>query len=229
MKKLILILAFLFSINQAYALVNYAEVYPPIMQSLEGSVPFNGDRHGEFWGNPVAILSDGSAWKVHPQSMETFKTWQAGDIIHVGVRTDWYWFKREHKFLMYNHTRGTTAKVMLVQHKTQPTTIVSTETYYKSKEPHYIYRTVKKTDPNTGVTTYHTEEIFAGYKDSNPRKILFLSDGSIWVIKANFNSFQLGMNVFVGAQGVPNKFYDFVMITGTEREAQWTMGRPQIR
>lgn len=226
MKRIVFFMMMLLGIQNLSALSNYAEVYPPIMQAIIDSAFFRGDIHGEFVGDDVTILSDGSAWKVHPDSIATYRSWNLGDIVHIAVRTDWYWFKREHKFLLYNHNRAESIKVMLAQHKMIPLKIVSTDTYYKSQRAVFIPQTVYTTDVHgNNVSETHTQ--FSHYEPSNPRKVIALSDGSVWVIKDNLNEFQLGMNVYVGAQGQPEKFYDFVMISGKEREAEWTLARPQ--
>lgn len=237
MKKLLLSLVLL---SNCFAAISFAQaaqethvnqpifrtVYPEVGQTLVGTEIFVGDRHGDFEGDYVTHLSDGSAWKIHPDNREVYQTWCVGDVVRIKVRTDWYWFKREHKFFLYNQTRGESAKVMLIQHINYPypLKIVSSETYAKSTK---LVRVPK------AVLVYKNgkfvEEMTIVY-ESQPcdyRKILGLSDGSYWVIKNDFDLFTLGTAVYIGAQGSQTEFYDFVLIVGDQREAQWTYARPQ--
>lgn len=226
MKVRWLVLVLLLAVFKMNALVNYADVYPPVIQVLDFKDKFPGDRYGEFIGDDVAILSDGSVWKVHPKAADIFKYWQPGEFVDVGVRTDWYWFKREHKFTLYNHNRKEQVNVMLVRHKEEPLRIVSTDSYFKSTCPVYSYQNVDYIDDYGNIKT-RTESHLVGFEPCDERKVLMLNDGSTWVIKDRLRDFQLGMRVYVGAQGVAGSFYDFVLITGDEREAVWTMARPQ--
>lgn len=226
MKRLVVVLALLFGAMKGEALSDFAEIYPPVMQELVGTDQFRGDRHGDFWGDSVAVLSDGSAWKVHPESEETYRTWLPGEVVRVIARTDFYWFKREHKFALYNANRNQFAKVMLVCHKEEPLTIVGIDTYHKGYQAVYNENTYEVRE-NDGSTRTHTEHVFSHYVPADFRKILFLSDGSVWVIRENLSAFQLGMRIYVGAQGRHDAFYDFVLIGGDQREAVWTWARPQ--
>lgn len=226
MRLLLTIAAVVLGAVGANAHTNYVEVYPPVMQTITETVPFRGDRHGKFSGDDVVVLSDGSAWKVHPKSKATYRRWYLGDRVHVALRTEWYWFKREHKFNLFNHENGESVKVMLVQHKYYPLTIVATDQYHKSYGPKITPQTEFYSDKNGNLQS-QTVWVHTGNVPKDHRKVLVLSDGSTWVIKDKLNDFQLGMKVFVGAQGVPGRFYDFVLIVGDEREAVCTLARPQ--
>lgn len=230
MKKLLMIagllIACLVSCVNVQAISNFENIYPPVVQNIDATAIFNGDRHGEFEGDYVAILSDGSAWKIHPDCREMYARWEAGETVRVKVRTDWYWFKREHKFALYNYQRGESVKAMIVHHKdySAPLYIFTSETYAKSTRlvsvPHYV--TKYKSDGTTETeVVYHQE-----WQPCDFRKVLGLSDGSYWVIKDKFNDFLIGSRVYVGAQGHPTHFYDFVLISGDQREAEWTYARP---
>lgn len=207
--------------NHLEAIKNFEEIYPYVTQTLEDVFVFDGDRHGQFEGDLVAFLSDGSAWKVLPTQREIFQKWNKGDKVRIKVRTDHYWIKREHKFSLYNQTTGEAVKVMIVQHVNNPLplSIVSTDFYSKGLQAvtRHEWRLGKDNQ-------WHYEPVI--YFEQIMRKILCLSDGSFWVIKENFDSFTIGNHVYVGAQGHPKEWYDFVLITGTEREAIWTYGRP---
>lgn len=223
---ILLLFATLFLSPNLQAIENFREVYPPVIQSLEGKLIFSGDRHGDFEGDLVAYLSDGSMWKVHPSERRVFERWNEGDLVRLKVRTDFYWFKREHKFALYNESLGQSVKVMIVKHITEPypLQIVSVDTYSKGLEAHWVPGTelVFENGHMYTRTVWHVE-----YRPGHFRKVLALSDGSTWVIKEKFDKFVVGETVYIGAQGVPKEWYDFVLITGTEREAVWTYGRPQ--
>ncbi len=207
------------------AIKNFEMIYPSVTQTLEDKLVFGGDRHGEFEGDLVAFLSDGSAWKIHPTQRQQFRTWENGDQVRIKVRTDHYWFKREHKFSLYNETRGEALKVMIVRHIDTPIQlkIVSTDLYVKeyTTTPVSSYQWVFENGQmrEREVVQFITIPVY--------RKVLVLSDGSSWVIKDNIDEFRINSYVYVGAQGNPKNWYDFIMITGTEREAIWSFGRPQ--
>jgi hypothetical protein len=211
---------------QAFALSNFIDVYPPIQQTIVDSGLFMGDRHRDFIGDAVAFLSDGSEWKIHPKQRDIFATWNAGDPVHIAVRTSFYWFKREHKFSLCNGVTQESIPVMIVRHKATPLKIVATDLYHKSTKSIYSYYTTHTVDEN-GNRKPVTLSRYEGEKPTDFRKVLVLSDGSCWVIKDNLNTFLLGMEVYVGAQGTPGEYYDFILISGTEREAIWTWARPQ--
>ncbi len=226
MKRLLFMVGIVMMAQGLMALTNYAEVYPPVMQTLIAVDVFKGDRHGSFEGDDVAVLSDGSAWKIHPTSKEEFSKWEFGDTLRAAVRDDWYWFKREHKFALHNHTRGGFVKAMLIHHKEEPLRVISTETYFKSGRSVFIPIVTYHSD-NKGNRHSTTSYVQRGSHPQDARKVLALTDGSLWVIKDNLDDFCLGTTVYVGAQGVPGKFYDFILISGNEREATWTLARPQ--
>lgn len=208
------------------AQLNFEQIYPASVQRLQSSYPFQGDRHGDFEGDHAAVLTDGSAWKVHPDSRKEFERWRADEKVIIKARTSWYLVKREHKFLLYNCERKKSAKVMLVQHKQEPInlTIISTHSYPKSHrlipQIHTIWQ--RDADGHSKPAQIYTYEL----APCNFRKVLHLSDGSVWVIKEKFSQFNEGAEVYIGAQGKPNVHYDFVIISGDEREADWTYARP---
>lgn len=225
MNKIMLSFALLFGfIGRIDAIVNFHEIYPPVIQMLDGTLLFSGDRHGEFVNDFVAVLSDGSFWKIHPTQRVQYQNWQDGDYIQVKVRTEFYFFKREHKFELYNHTKGEALKAMLVKHSDIPYSriVVSTDVYVSGSTLQAVTETeyywVGNELKSHKVTKFIAVPVY--------RKTLVLSDGSIWVIKDRFSDFTLGNKVYVGAQGDPKKWYDFVLISGTEREAVWTYARP---
>lgn len=197
------------------------EIYPEIIQSIEETGVFLGDRHGEFKGDHVAILSDGSAWKIHPKNHKTYRQWDKGDVVTIMVRTDRYWFKREHKFVLYNYSRNETVNVMLVCHKQypKPLKVLVTDSFCVGYEtyPEVKWITIYRNDGTTelvSVTEWKTRPVY--------RKALGLSDGTIWEIKDGIDDFTIGTHVYVGAQYIDNDDYDFILIRGDQREARWT-------
>lgn len=96
---------------------------------------FAGDRHGEFEGDIVAILSDGSHWKIHPKDHEEFAAWYLKEVISPKVRESSYFRKREHHFALYNHMRKRTVRAMLVKYPEPSKTVVKFErSAFKSQD-----------------------------------------------------------------------------------------------
>lgn len=184
--------------------------------TLEIVANYEGDKHGEFRGDLVAVLNDGSCWKVHPKDRTLFSQWVQHDVIQVCKRMTSYWFKREHKFELYNHSTGERVRAMLVQYPTYPTLIQDSQTI--------LVDTIIKT--NSWVDAWgfiHRDS----YKVNVYNKLLFLSDGTLWTIKDEgaFACFCKGDRVYVGYNtndytASDRKISPF-MISGIEREAHW--------
>lgn len=205
-------------VSTAFSVVEFEMLYPPSVQSLIATDIFRGDSHGQFLGDSVAILSDGSAWKIHPEDTEKYSRWSVGDRVRIRYRTEFYWFKREHKFSLYNQTNGESCRVMIAQHSNYPyRRIESTELLTREE-----YVTKTKVVDGKRIKKSSWEQVPYA-------KILRLSDGSIWRIKnrSKFDRFSMGTSVFVGVQGTPGIDYDFILIIGLEREAISTRGRLQ--
>lgn len=187
-------------------------------QQLEEISVFEGDRHGKFEGDLIAILSDGSAWKIHPKDRTMFQDWNIHDVINAEVRTSFYFFKREHKFALYNHNRNESARVMLLQPAQDSPIIIATEVYKAgTKLVPYTW-----TDGNGFThTSYYTKDIY--------EKKLLLSDNTVWVIKDHkkFDHIVLGQQVYMGINRHKIGF-SFFLISGTEREAKWAWVHPVI-
>lgn len=186
------------------------DAYPSIMQQISTYYQFDGDRHKQFAGNPVIVLSDGSSWKVHPQDIDMLSHFSPSDWVHVAVRTSWYWFKREHKFELVNHNNGSTIRVMLVRHKTVPLYIAHSEKFVSS------YATYKTTTESRTETT--TVPVFS--------KKLTLSDGSHWILSEKTGKFSMGNNVIVAANFDDGHFESFYIINGTQRDALHAKVKP---
>lgn len=187
---------------------------------IENFYPFQGDKHGDFRGDIVIYLADGSAWKGHPNDQKRLSRWEPGDFVHISLRTSSYWFKREHKFLLNNHSRKETVKVMLVDHGPQPLMICSiSEIYYTEVELIPVWGW---NDNDEYTILYYDEEPI--YKQN-----ITLSDGSGWIIHKNFSKFLRGAGAYIGFDEFKNQFF---LIVGQEREAVWSYTDPgavQIR
>ncbi|MDR3624104.1 MAG: hypothetical protein P4L16_03065 [Chlamydiales bacterium] len=170
---------------------------------------FSGDKHGDFKNDIVVYLTDGSGWKTHPNDKDLLSTWKPGESIHISLRTSYYYFKREHKFLLYNHDRKESVKAMLIDYGPHPLSISSTSGVYF-------------TDTDTIPITFLDEngEIFTIYElEPIYKKDISLNDGSTCVIYKHFNAFIPDAQVYIGFNETPDEFF---IITGQEREAVWS-------
>lgn len=184
---------------------------------LQGFDIFPGDRHGDFEGDLLAILSDGSAWKIHPDDQEKASNWELGDFVHISVRTSFYWFKREHKFLLCNHNRGEALKVMIIRHAQPPLQILATSDTYPTnmiEVEEYV------ANDRLGNPIFEEEIIPADFK-----KEITLNDGTSWIIGEKFEDFSPETFVYMGEKETEEGIDKF-LICGTEREAVWTWIKP---
>jgi len=175
----------------------------------KGSYIFKGDRHNDFSGDPVCVLSDGSAWKIHPEDVEMYNLWSPDDGIHVQVRTSFFWFKREHKFELQNSSRDESVRVMLVQYPSDPLTINDV-------------KNIKK--PRLLTTSYKIDgEVYESSRWVRVWKtLIYLSDGTTWIIDGgNRTHFKTGDFVYLG-QHTQSPQLSYFFIVGDEREAVWT-------
>lgn len=182
------------------------------LTKMEGFYFFEGDNKGDFKGDLVAVLADGSAWKGHPSDTEVLSQWKIGDCIHVQVRTSFYWFKREHKFLLYNHDKNESVKVMLVNYGDVFLEISDTSGVYPTNTEivSFWYYDME----GNQISDWHIEPC-------DYRKLLLFNDGSKCLIGDNFQHFKPGMNVYFGFNENRNKSKLF-LISGIGREAKWT-------
>lgn len=182
------------------------------LQELQECYVFEGDRHGDFQGDFIAVLSDGSAWKIHPGDREMFLRWNLNDVVHAEVRTTFYFFKREHKFALYNHYTNESARVMLLQHAEDSPIIIETQ----------VYKTGTKIIPITWQDANGNVYITYHYRDIYEKK-LYLSDNTVWILQDSkkFDHFNPGRTVYLGVHRHKDGF-SYFLITGTEREAKWS-------
>lgn len=172
---------------------------------------FNGDRHGEFENDLVAILNDGSGWKVHPEDRNKFSAWDRNDAILVRKRTSFYWFKREHKFELYNHSNNETVRAMIVRYPTYPLSIEATDIY----KAYTDFRMGSWMD-SKGTVHYYSYTVDVFYK------LVFLSDGTSWVItdSSEFSNFCMNDIVYLGFNK-DDKYVSPFLISGIQRQARW--------
>lgn len=178
-------------------------------QTVEGFYVFQGDSCGDFKGDTVILLSDGSAWKVHPDQKRAVPQWQVGDDVRVSIRNSHYYFKREHKFKLVNHALGgKSLKVMLVDYGHYPLYVVDASEPYATR----IDWVPVKDDQGNIVDHTPVEADF--------QKDLILSDGTSCKINANLHCFNPGTFVYHGVYRNKVGFAHF-LITGIERHAVW--------
>lgn len=200
--------------------LNPQEVLERATVQIVGVSDFRGDRHGDFAGDLVAHLSDGSQWKVHPTQVEEFSNWQLGDYVHLEVRTSFYWFKREHKFSLYNHSNGDSLKVMLIRLDDYPLWIdYASSPYPTSTYQRPIYHSYTYVDQYGRTITEHQ---LVGYETvpCSYRKDLFLNDGTYFSIDEKFKDFNKGRELYMGVNVSDGSYRPFIII-GTQREAKW--------
>lgn len=116
-----------------------------------------------------------------------------------------YWFKREHKFELYNHTRHESVRVMLVQYPANPLVIVQSEIYVSGQQLHSY--TVEDDFGNVDVIYYWT--------DMYSRQV-WLNDGSVWIV-GNYDDFRAGRKAYIGVSK-DGKEVVHSLIVGSERE-----------
>lgn len=189
-----------------------------VLRSISSVYTFDGDRHNQFAGDYVTVLNDESEWKIHPQDSEKYSQWSTGDIVHPRVRTSFYWFKREHKFELYNHTRNESSRVMLISYPANPLYVfdiqdIEVDRKLETKELKDKYGKIVL--DSAGFPVYEDQWVIT-YKT-----FVYLSDGTAWNITTNKDAFKVGKFVYLGLNENSDGFYYF-FITGSEREALWT-------
>lgn len=205
-KRLVILSSLCFTVSLGSVVAGSEPVVTQI-HKIVATVPYEGDRNGDYKNEIVAVLDDGSCWKIHGTREEKFLNWNPGDDIHVGVRSKFYWFKREHKFQLVNHTQDQTVKVMLVNYPKHPLYIVKAETYIThTSTQSFIYFDAS----GRSHTSFRTVNHYA--------KRLILSDSSFWNIEEQMSSFLVGDAVYVGTH-VRNKKGKYFLISGMESTA----------
>lgn len=167
---------------------------------------FAGDKHGDFKNNPVAILSDDSAWKIHPLDQCTFSCWRIGEGMRVRVRTSFYFFKREHKFELLNETRHEFVRVMLIKYPNKPLQVVNANSFIAG----YRVTAHKIMDHGKLKRLYYPDYIY--------KTKLQLSDGSTWIMNGDHPDV---VNHAVYLFTDHEEEVACILIQGIEREANW--------
>ncbi len=173
---------------------------------------YEGDAEGYSSGDFIAVLDDGSQWKIRSKDLERFSKWNFGDKVHIGVQTSWYLFKKN--FLLVNHENNESLEVLLIE-----TPLI----VYHSEQP----QPTKYIDHGLGLRTYH-----------DYRQNIITSDGQKWEIidPKSKNSFPqdspiyIGYNEYSTSQSIPGtsqvleegkKYVTFFIINGTGQNANW--------
>lgn len=175
--------------------------------------PFEGDRHGDFAGDLVVDLADGSSWKVHPTEQECLAAWQPGDAVHISLRTSWYWFRRQHKFFLNNLDRNECVKVMLVGYGDSPLTVIASSDVYQRDTGELI--------PVYGTDSNGNQIILTWAPKMESVMDITLSDGTSWVVFDHFVPFRKGATVYKGFNRSKSGVKYF-LITCDQREAIWS-------
>lgn len=177
----------------------------PHIHQYSGLYTYDGDAQGNYVGDYAVILTDGSAWKIHSSNNSELATWDIGDKIHVEVRTYWYFYRRDHKFMLYNHKKNKWLYAMLVY---SPLRI------YESGIP------TPSATMNGAPTDY--------------KKNLTLTNQSLWEVDSYPNDarFPKGNHAYASYNATsgsgldPNKEWGtFFVITGRGKDAEWDWAR----
>ncbi len=183
----------------------YLVQYPEAVKEYVSSYIFNGDKHGDFKGGFVIVLNDGSAWKVHPEDQVKFSNWLQGESVFVGIRGTCYWFKREHKYYLYNITRKEFVRAMIVDYSDSSLEVVSVSKPYFSQ-------TLSK-----GI--YDDE---GNWLADVPCRVIdmILSDGSKWIRTYSYGYLKVRTKVYVTVKLYKHSA-QFCLIYEKERESKY--------
>ncbi len=196
MKKILLFLTFVLCAAASLAAFEQPiDLYNPARadHKLVATETFRGDKYGDFYGNPVAILDDGSGWKVHPRDAKQFLRWRLQDEVHVEIREQDYWLKREHHFYLVSNHTGEKVRAMLVKYPDNP---------------------LKVQDTNMAdVYLWESQLCIYCYLS---KKVL-LNDGSEWFIYSKNMDYKIGRKVYLTYQNLHNGKKAFYFIVGIGR------------
>lgn len=180
----------------------------PFIHEYVGQYIYEGDSNGDFKGDFAVTLDDGSSWKIHPDHKELFIDWNIGDKVHIELRESSYYFKREHKFILFNHQKNQGLYVMLI-------------------DTPFIVDVAEEPMPTARFVNW--PYTYTDYKQN-----LILSDGSRWEIDSYiYNRFSNNTSVYVGYNPSNKDFLDpkytwnsFFIIRGKGKEAKWEWASP---
>ncbi len=182
------------------------EIHPAVNQQIVGRSIYEGDHHGDFKGDLLVILNDGSSWKIHPKDTKMLAYWEPSDQVHIAYRKSHFHFKREHKFFLRNQAKGEEARVILIEHKEDPLElkIVSIdEAWFKHFElrdyllANDIHLWPERSSENSLTMCCHRWSYGTYYA------FIILSDGSLWLTLNRNHGLDLSSQVYVGIEAPP--------------------------
>lgn len=177
------------------------------------SGPFPIQRIHERLNEVTVELTDGSIWSIQSSDAVKVTSWQSDELIHAQLRKSFHWFKRGHKFRLYNHARQESAKAMIVNYGDSPLIVF------------YAYPPVDAPEENVPIYKFGAEgqpEI-ARYETlpAGKKAVLQLTDGSTVEIRDRFDKFTTGAEIYVGWDERHGYFGPFIM-TGYGKGAVYT-------
>jgi hypothetical protein len=195
-----------FNINEA-SVSERAEIIP-FCNHIVSTALFEGDADKNFIGDYVVVLDNGSAWKIHPEDAVAYSKWYIDDLVQPFARTSFYWFKREHKFMLHNYSRNERLRVMLVSYPTAPLFITSAQEVAVGGHWEHT-RVLDGSNQWVKVSTWVID-----YKRN-----LYLNDGSIGLI-ANDARFTAGRFISPGINNDGDRFWYFLAL-GLQKDSFW--------
>lgn len=194
------------SVTKGFA--NQRSEFIPFCHRIASTDLYRGDSDGYFIDDLVTVLDDGSAWKIHPDDTRAYSRWMVGDLVQLVARTSFYWFKREHKFMLYNYNANESLRVMLVQYPTVPTYIASFQDIVVGGH----WSTTRVLDINNNWISI-TEWV------NDYKRNIYLSDGSVWCVPSD-DRFTAGRFIMPGINNDGDRFWYFLGL-GLNKESFW--------
>ncbi len=185
---------------------------PSYESTIRGFTLFEGDAHGDFKGDFVAHLYDGSAWKIHPKDRKKVEKWSVDERVHIEVRTSRYWKKREHKFFIYNDDRNEPLRTMLVDYGCDAAEVIDASTVY-------IYGS--RSEPVYGIDRNGNYDIIYWERVYDEAMDVTLDSGFVCAVTKHFRSYDPGHRIYLGCNRAEKRDVYF-LISGIEREAVYS-------
>ncbi len=193
-----------------------------IDQTFKSVSLFEGDTFGDFKNDFVVTFADGSGWKVHPKDRDAIGLWQPDDTIYVQARRGSYWFKREHKFMLYNARLKQAVAAMIVQYPQVPL-VVTEVNLYLADENKFVPKEINGKTFKIRDWILNSDYAKGSTKIWNIfyRTKVKLSDGSTWIVEGDKTIlYQVGSNVYISATKETNEFF-FFLVSNRERNSRW--------
>lgn len=190
-----------------------SELISPYIHKYEANFIYEGDNEGKFKNDFVAVLDDGSQWKIHSKNYEQFSKWNIGDLVHIELQTqtEWYLFKK-YDLLLFNHECNESIEVSLLQ---TPLTISLSE---NPQPTSYIDSGFGKTYQNyrQNITTSDGQQ----WEIIDPElKKSFPKDTPVYIGYNVYNSLPSSILCYVLEDG--KKYVSFFIINGAEQKLNW--------